>query len=134
MITYRWLDGNEAVDLLNPIIEKRNRDFPSEPEWALLNGATSFAEAAFEDDFLIGFIALQLFPMLGPLWVESISRNGEISKQLVENMRATMGRMAARGCIVICESPVTERMCRMTGMRKIEYPVYVGSDTTIQGG
>jgi hypothetical protein len=132
MVTYRWLDGNEAVDLINPLIERRNAQNTSDFSWALLNGATSFAVGAFEDDFLIGFICMQMFPFIGPMWCDSFSRNGEISKRLTEEMRAVMAKMTARGCAVICESPVTERMCRAVGMTKVSYPVYIGSAEGIQ--
>lgn len=133
MTTYRWLDGAQSVDLINPIIEKHNAQRSDDLQWALLNSGTAFAEAAFEDDFLIGFVCLQLFPVLGPLWVESMSRNGEISKRLIENMRKTLASMQTRGCIVICENPATERMCRMSGMKKVEYPVYVATQRDIAG-
>jgi hypothetical protein len=127
-MTYRWLNGFEACDIINPLITWRNSDNPTAPPWVLLNSATAFAVGAFEDEFCIGYICLQLFPFLGPLFVEPIDRNGEISRQLVEEMVKVMAQMQTRGCLVICESPVTERMCKQRGMKRIDYPVYVSAE------
>jgi hypothetical protein len=124
-MTVRWLDGNQCVDILNPLIEKRNRGTPEKPAWALLNSATAFAVAAFEEEFCLGFLVMQLFPFLGPAWVEPIARNGEVFKALGDSMVNVMAQMQARGAMVVADNPATERMCRMKGMRKIEAPVYV---------
>ena len=124
----KWLNGIEAVETINPLIEKRNRENPLAMPWSLLNDKTSFAVAAFEEEFVIGYICLQLFPFLGPMFVEQIACNGEVSKMLVDEMAKVMADMQARGVMVVCESPVTERMCKARGMKRIEFPVYISTE------
>ena len=124
----RWLNGFEACDIINPLITRRNAENPTAPPWALLNSATAFAVAVFESEFCIGYLCMQLFPFLGPMEVQPVNCNGEISRMLVDEMTRVMAEMKTRGCMVICESPVTERMCKQRGMKRIDYPVYVSAE------
>jgi hypothetical protein len=123
MIEYKFINGGEAVDLLNPLIEQRNTEEGGAP-WALLNDRTAFAVVAMEGDFVVGYLVLQLLPTLGPEWVAPFQRNGEVSRALVEHMHEQLKTLTARGCLVICESAATEKMCRVAGMKRVELPVY----------
>ena len=122
----RWVAGGEAVDLLNPLIEKRNKENPDALPWVLLNDRTCSAFVAFEGEFVLGFFVQQLMPTLGPLYVESFTRNGEVSAMLVKEMIKFL--VGCRGVVVVAENAATERMCRMQGMKKVEYPVYVSGE------
>lgn len=129
---YRWLTGPEAVDLLNPLIAKRNADDPEAAPWMLLNSRTTlFCRAALEGDFVIGFLVLQMVPSMGPFLVERFARNGEVSAQLVGDMVQAMGEMEARGVLVVCENVATERMCKSRGMKRIDLPIYVSGEVRI---
>ncbi len=119
----RWLDGGAAVDLLNPLIEKRNAENPGKIPWMLLNDRTCFAFVAFEGDFPLAYFVHQFISTLGPLEVCEFSRNGEVSAALVKEMVKFLS--GCRGVLVVAENAATERMCRMQGMTRIEHPVYV---------
>ena len=114
---FRWLDGNDAVDALNPILEREG--------WTPLNGATARALVAEEDGVLVAFFCLQLFPLLGPLYCKADARDGQVSRALVDKMHEFLTEIKARGYMAVCDSPVSEKMCRMRGMKKIESPVYL---------
>ena len=115
----RFLTDLEIETLVNPVLELRG--------WALLNIPTSKVLGAFQDDRLVEFIVLQLFPMLGPMVrVDNTLRdNGETSRALANGMETFLEENDARGWMAICDSPVTERICQRHGMQKVESPVYV---------
>ncbi len=117
MVEYRWIDGDEAVERLGKTLESQG--------WTPLNAATSRALIAEENDEIVGFFILQLFPMAGPIYCVPEARNGKISRELAEQMRQFLVDIEARGYMAICDSPVSERICKAKGMKRIESPVYM---------
>lgn len=119
---FKWLDGSECVDALNPILDLRGM--------SLLNEFTSRALAAYQDGELIMALVLQLHPVLGPLVrTDNFKRdNGELSRELTERMHEFMAEVHSRDCMVICDSPITERLAQRHGMTKLESPVYMSGE------
>jgi hypothetical protein len=114
----RWMEGAEAVEKLNPILAERG--------WSLLNEATSRALAMFDGDRLVAFFVLQLFPVLGPAWVAPSDQGGGVLRELADKMHEYLNEVQARGYLVICDSPVSERLALRHFMTKVEAPVYLG--------
>lgn len=119
--TYRWLTNTEIEDWVQPVLQARG--------WALLNindvQPTCRVLAAFEGPELVGFLVLQLFPVLGPAWTDSLHRDGVISRELADKMHEYLVEVKARGAVTICESPVAERLAQRHGMSRIADPVYL---------
>lgn len=116
-LTYHWLEGDE-LEILEPILAARG--------WTSLNGKVARAIGAFDETGkLVGFQVLQLFPMVGPLYVEPLSRGTGIASELTERMRTFLVNAQARGWMVIADAPFTAQLCEAHGMRKVESPVYL---------
>ena len=117
MTRYEWLTGQDAVNALQGLVVSQG--------WAPLNPLTTKARVAFDEDgLIIGFLILQLHPIVGPEWVIPDQRNGIIRKALESDMREFAQGSQIRGYLVIAESPVTERTCKQSGMAKVPWPVY----------
>jgi hypothetical protein len=117
-LTLQWFDADDAVEVINPVIDSEH--------WAALNGPTTRAICAFDDNGnLAGFFCLQLHPLLGPLWVRDDERDGNLSRELATRMEEFLKGMDYRGALAICDSPVSERLCKRQGMTKLEVPVYL---------
>ncbi len=123
-MTLKWLEGPEACDTLNPIIEAQG--------WAPLNSQTCRALIALDDDgYLLRFFVVQLYPLLGPEWAPEQARGDmEAMRAIHEEMRRYM--QDARGFMVIAEAEVTDKLCQREGLRKIPYPVYLGPKVQVQ--
>jgi hypothetical protein len=120
---YRWMIPDEIELRVNPICASRG--------WAQFNindpMPTCRILGAFdetENDQLVGFFGISLFPVLGPMFVLPDRRDGEASRELAGQMYAFLNDNDARGYLVIADSPVTERLCKRYGMEKVSSPVY----------
>lgn len=116
-ITFRWLEGEEATDWLNPVLQSRG--------WALLNPATSRALCAFQDERMIAFHVLQLYPHAEPMFVDPEFRGTGLAEDLADRMYAFLREVRARAYMVVAESPFAEQLCKARGMKRVEYPVYI---------
>lgn len=114
---FRWLEGPEAAEWLNPVMKARG--------WASLNETTSRALCAFRDERIVGFIVLQLFPHAEPLFVDPEFRGTGLAEELADRMYAFLRDMRARAYMVVAESPFAERLCEQRGMKRVEHPVYI---------
>lgn len=115
-VTERWLLPNE-VNILEPILESNH--------WASLNDQTCQVRAAFDDGVLVGFVVLQQFPVLGPLWVHPDYRGNGLPGRLASDMREFLKTIQVRGLLVVADSVFTEILCQHFGMKKVESPVYM---------
>ena len=121
-MTLKWLEGGEAVDLLNPIIEAHG--------WTPLNDRTCRTLVAFDDgepEAILGFLVLQLFPLLGPEYVDPAARGAGVMFQLHAEMQKFLVQTQARGVMVIAESEVSKRLCERVGMVPIKSPVFIAT-------
>jgi len=116
-ITFRWLEGEEATDWLNPIMEARG--------WALLNPSVCRALCAFQEERMIAFHVLQLFPHAEPMFVDPEFRGTGLAEDLADRMYEFLRDMRTRAYMVVAESPFAERLCEARGMKRVNYPVYV---------
>lgn len=118
---YRWLSQQEIADFVNPVCLQRG--------WAQLNicdqQPTCCCIGAFEEQALVGWIVLQLFPMVGPVWCDVDHRDGTVSRELAAQMYQFLTQSDARSFMAVCESPVSERLCERLGMVPLKDPVYV---------
>jgi hypothetical protein len=118
---YRWLTDNEIEQFVNPVCKQRG--------WAELNineaQPTCRVLGAFDGPELAGFFCIQLFPVLGPQWVDSEHRDGTVSRELTDRMAAFFHDAKVRGCLVVCDSPVSERLAQRHQMQRVESPVYM---------
>jgi hypothetical protein len=110
----KWLEGQDAVNKLNPILQVRN--------WTLLNPATCRALVAEEDGEVKGFCVLQMFPMVGPFE----SQDPSVTLPLVREMKDFLDRVGARGYLVIADSEWTKKICEYQDLQKVESPVFLG--------
>lgn len=117
-ITYKWLDG-DSVHEIDPILASRG--LPS------LNPETTRILAAYDGDKLVGFLVLQLFPHMEPLYVDPSYRgNGaEIANKLIDDMFAFAEICQIRGFMCVADSPHAEKLCRERGLIKLADPVYI---------
>jgi acetyltransferase (GNAT) family protein len=117
---YRWLTNDEIEDLVNEVCQRHG--------WAQLNineaQPTCRVLGAFEDVALVGFIALQMQPVIGPGWTDAEHRDGKTMRELADQMHQFLVEVKARGALTVCESPVSERLAQRHGMKQVEFPVY----------
>ena len=119
---FRWLEGDEIVNLVNPVMVARG--------WAALNvnedQPTCRVLGAFDEERLVEVFAFQLYPVLGPLLKidPDFQDSGKCARELADRMRAFMNEVKARGCLAVADSPVTTRLCERFGMTPIGSPVY----------
>lgn len=120
MVEYRWLDNDQLEGWVNPVCRLRG--------WAELNicdeRPTCKVLGAFDGVEFIGFIALQLYPIVGPQFVDDAHRDGTVSHGLATKMHEWLIQEGARGFMVVADSPVTGRICERHGMTKLASPVY----------
>ena len=118
---FRWLTNEEIETLVNPKCVEQG--------WVELNinevQPTCKVLGAFDEDALVGWVTFQLFPLLGPLWVEPGERNGVLSRELAERMHDFVREIGVRGVLTICESPASERLAERHGMTRLKDSVYV---------
>jgi len=115
-VTLKWLDGDE-LDQLEPILAEKG--------WASLNKATSRALAAFDQEGkLIGWEVFQLYPYLGPAYVEKTWRGSGLYEKLADELHEFLLGVQCRGAIMIAETIFAEKLAEKHGMRKVELPVY----------
>lgn len=119
MIEYRWIE-NEELAILDPIFDEKG--------WTKLNLYTGTrALCAYEDNKLVGFFVLQLFPHTEPLYVDSTTHNSpEIAISLVRQMVEFIKSINIRGYMVVADTEFAKLMCERGGMQQIESPVYRG--------
>jgi hypothetical protein len=119
-MVYRWLSDDEILEKVNPRCREHG--------WAELNvnpvQPTCRVLGAFAEGTLMGWLTLQLFPVIGPGWVESSQRHGQTFRVLADKMQEYLHEAQARGALVICESPVTERLAQRHKMSLVTDPVY----------
>jgi len=112
--TYRWIQGDE-LSLLDPIFEYYH--------WTKLNPFVSRALIAEQDGKLRGFLVVQLFPHLEPLWVTPVALGtgiaDELAKQGIDYMIAN-----TQGWQAMADTPHAEALCKQFGMVKVDAPVY----------
>lgn len=120
-MTFRWLEEDEILAEVNPALAVKG--YPQ------LNTGCCRVMGAFDDDILIEFIAVQLFPMIGPmLRVNNETRDdGATSRELGRMMHNYLESEDARGALTIADHPVTARLCERYGMKKIDSPVFIWS-------
>jgi len=118
---YRWLEAEEIENIVNPICRSRG--------WAELNinmqQPTCRVLGAFDGGICVGFLALQLFPVLGPAFADAYNRQGIVSRELADRMHAYLEEVNCRGALTICEEKTSERLAERHGMQRIEDPVYM---------
>lgn len=113
---YKWLEGPDAAKQLNPICFEKG--------WPGFNELTSRAIVAHEDGRIVAFLALQLFPMLGPGYMEK-DGSGVVFRHLLKEMEKFLEETQARGFMVVCENPLIAGLCERFGLKKLEHDVFV---------
>ncbi len=120
-MTYRWLSNEEIIEFVNPVCRQRG--------WAELNvnehQPTCIVKGAFDGVALVGFAVLQMFPVLGPFWADSMHRDGTVSRELAAQMHGYLTESKARGALTICETPVAQKLAERHGMTQVDWPVYM---------
>jgi Acetyltransferase (GNAT) domain len=115
-MTYRWLEGQEAIDELEGFIAAQG--------WTPLDAAHTRALAAYDGMTLVGFITLQMVGFVGPLYVAPGSRDGQVSSELSDRMYTFLGEVGAKGYLAVCDNPAAAKICRQHGMQEVKSPVY----------
>lgn len=120
-MTYRWLTDEEILQEVNPLLVQQG--------WPELNvnpgQPTCLVTGAFDDSQLIGVFAVQLFPVVGPMLVVESHRNNKVGTELAAEMQEFLTDVQARGYLVICDNPISEKLALDHGMTKVESPVYI---------
>jgi hypothetical protein len=119
-LTYRFLTNDEVQNVLNPALAMRGQ--------AMLSILCASVLGAFDDEgTLVESLAIQLFPVLGPLTRHDNEKRdaGETTRTLVDKMSDYLRSSETRGLLCIADSPFTERLCARYGMQRVESPVFV---------
>ena len=114
-ITFRWLE-RERIQLVAPTIAAHG--------WPPLNPELSTVLAAFDGEYLIGFMVMECVPHVEPLWVSAAYRGRGIPLALVTQMVDFLYSVNAPIAYMVANSPYSEELARAYGMTKIEKPVY----------
>lgn len=118
---YRWLTNDEIMEWVQPVCEQRG--------WARLNvndlQPTCRVRGAFDGSALVGFLVLQMFPVIGPGFSDADHRDGVASRALADQVHDFLVEAKCRGALTICESPVTERLAQRHGMVPVQEKVYI---------
>jgi ribosomal protein S18 acetylase RimI-like enzyme len=114
-VTYRWLEMPELM-LIDPIINQHN--------WTPLNEATSRVLVAEAGGKIVGFIVMQLYPHLEPLWVDKAHRSDGIAENLAAKMMEFLNEVEVRGFQVCADTEFAKRLCEAHGMELVTAPVY----------
>ena len=93
--------------------------------WTHLNPSASLVIGAFDGDKLTGFFALQTYPILGPLWVAPEYRGQALPMDLALEMKSYLDSSGITGWLIIADSPHTEVLCKLFGMKLVNSPVYM---------
>jgi hypothetical protein len=123
-MTYRFLTDEEVMELVNPACEQRG--------WPIMNLATCRVLGAFEQDgHLVEFLAIQLFPILGPMArVDNEARDdGSVSRELSRRMEQFLHDNDARGWMAVADNPFVERLCERHGMKRVQSPVFMAGSS-----
>lgn len=115
-MTYRWLEGPEAIEELEGFIAAQG--------WTPLNATYTRALAAYDGATIVGFITLQMVGFVGPLYVSPGNRDGSISGELSERMHGFLKEVEAKGYLAVCDNPAAAKICRKHGMQEVKSPVY----------
>ena len=119
-VTLRWLEPEEIYQLEATLLKFG---------WAALNKNTCRVLAAFDDNGkLIGWEAFQLYPYIGPAFVEPEWLSTGLYEELADEMHKFLSSVKCRGAIVVAESRFAEKVCEKHGMKKLEVPVYIKVD------
>ena len=123
-VTFEWIEGTDPrMEAVQVIILDRG--------WTPLNFQTSRARVAFDEHGqVVAFGIFQLFPMTGPMFVAPEYRGTGIAETLADDLATFLKDAHCRGYLVIADSPHSERLCQMFGMRKVESPVYLMPEGT----
>ena len=116
MTSFRWLTPTEVLEIVNPLLAHRG--------WAQLNVDIARVYGAFEDEQCVEIMALQLYPVLGPLLRLDGADAGETTRILASHMETYLIESDVRGVLAVADSPLTERLCKRMGMTKVLSPVY----------
>jgi hypothetical protein len=122
-LKYRFLTEEEMLSIANPALALHG--------WAQLNTSTARVLGAFDDgDDCVEILAIQLYPVLGPMVRLDNDRRdaGETSRELASRMEKYLIENNARGCMAVADSPVTERLCTRMGMTRLQSPVFSSVD------
>lgn len=122
---FRWLTPDEIVTHLNPALQAQGKPILNVNEAQ----PTCRVLGAFWDNTLVEAFAMHLFPVLGPLIKtdNTFRDNGDTARTLAQMMSDFLTDAQARGWLVICDSPISERLAQRHHMTKVTSPVYVGS-------
>lgn len=112
----QWLDWNR-LQALDPVLQSRGQ--------AALNQYTSRAIGMYDGEGLVGFVVLQLYPFLGPLWVDPTYRGQGVPDKLADEIIGWLEKMDTRGYLAIADSPFTVKLCERVGMKRVESPVFI---------
>jgi hypothetical protein len=112
-----WLVGQNAVDELNEIIVAEGG--------VPLNALNARALVFRDNGRIVGYSVVQLFPFVGPFWVQEDRRDGMLSALMAEETWKFLQECGARGFLVVASTAVSERFAQRYGMEKISDPVYL---------
>jgi N-acetylglutamate synthase-like GNAT family acetyltransferase len=115
-ITFRWLEPHE-LHLVDPIVAAHS--------WITLNEWVSRVLVAEEDGTIVGFVAFQLTPQVGPFYVHPEYRGSKITDELAKRMRAFLDEVECRGYFAVADNPHVSKLCKAQGMARMDSPVFV---------
>lgn len=119
-VRYRWIDGPTATDeewsKIDEILATRG--------WTSLNRATSRIRLAEDATGILGFLVLQMYPHVEPLFVRPSARGKGVAERLSDDMIAFLQQVEVRGFELTADSPHAAKLAEAAGLRKVESPVY----------
>lgn len=119
-VRYRWIDGPTATDeewsKIDEILATRG--------WTSLNRKLTRIRIAEDATGILGFLVLQHFPHLEPLFVRPSARGTGVAEKLTDDMIEFLRGVESRGFEVTCDSAHAVKLAEAVGLRKVESPVY----------
>ena len=116
----RWIDGRDLTESewlkIDQILAAHG--------WSSLNRDTTLMELVEDGNGIVGFIVLQLHPLVGPEYVRPSVRGSGLAAELADDAVVKLTEMQARGWLVVAESDHAAKLCRERGMTRVMEPVF----------
>lgn len=112
----RWLTEGE-IEYLAPLFQGEGLKVP-DPK-------TSRVLADVRGRKVVGMIAVQLFPLVGPLWIHPEHREPTLALELASALRKELDASALGGYMVVASHEFSEKFCQLAHLREVTDPVYV---------
>lgn len=124
--SFKWLttDDDAALNFVYTTID--NLGWQRLPDRSTLFTTHRILGAFDRSDRCVAFHVLQFIPHAEPLYVDALHRHSHLGLDLARLMYAYLMAEGCRGWFAVAENSGVAKLCEQFGMKKLEYPVYIG--------